>query len=110
VGAAGFLRAVALGLFPGQVVAGGLVVAALGDRHDVEHAVDGAVAEQVEAMSGGHSVAFSGGDRDRGAGPPPVEGTPSLRNLAGSPTSALDGSQTSEPDGLKRRLELPITE
>jgi hypothetical protein len=33
--------------FTGQVVAGRLVVAALGDRHEVAHGVDGAVAEQT---------------------------------------------------------------
>ena len=35
VGTAGFFRAVAFRPFTFQVVAGGLVIAALGDRHDI---------------------------------------------------------------------------
>jgi hypothetical protein len=57
--AAGLSGGLAFGGLAGEVDAGRLVVALLGDTGDVEHAVDATVASEVEAVPGGRAVAFT---------------------------------------------------
>ena len=73
VGAAGFAAGLAFGEFAVDVVAGEVEVALLGDAGDVEHAVDSAVAAEVESVSDGLVAAFAGGDRDRAGAAPAGE-------------------------------------
>jgi hypothetical protein len=51
------------------------VAAGLGDRHDVQCRVDGAVAKTVEPVPDGLAVVFPGGHCNRSAAPPAVECT-----------------------------------
>ena len=73
VGSSGFSGGFAFGAFPGDVDLGVGVVPVLGDRHDVEHAVDGSVASKVEAVTDGFTGCFTRGQRDRAGAAPASE-------------------------------------
>ena len=71
MGSSGFASGLAFGGFAGEVGGRFGLAALLGDRRDVEHAVDAPVASEVEPVLDGVAGAFARGQRD-GAGAAPA--------------------------------------